>query len=297
MLRIINVRRGEFKVYAETEHIGTYTPKRHIKGVIKNQCTKTHTVSWKGECNGKFVYECLEEHITNILEVWQHLKKYYLAPIVRVLRVDEGTANKVVETVLILHDIGKATRYYQEAKRPGAYRHEVVSAYYIVKVSEQLDKNHNIRPILQTIAPSAALLHHEPILLGRVYTLGEKYVTVTQVIGTLSKIFRGGTIEFIESALSYYDDLLTQVFNSKIILPRNVRIEDVIRTVKDIIIRTSLAGRTLYKLVQRSRVASLLHVLVVCDAVAAQKRPCDKSATFITKHALLGEVGLNAYRV
>lgn len=138
-----------------------------------------------------FQGQSLDEHVGKMLSEWNRIKRRYLKTIQRSLRsldieLSEKQIDELVETLIKLHDIGKASKIYQRHIKNGetlkGFRHELVSAYYAHQI---LKKKFNEK--VAFVGSLVVMLHHEPILMGQITSIKKKELTAEIVLDKLRK--------------------------------------------------------------------------------------------------------------
>jgi len=220
-----------------------------------------------------------EEHIVEMLKCWDKIREKYQKTLVRILKAEK--VDFLVKAMIILHDSGKGTEFYQEAisqnKGLERYRHEIVSSYLAYKLLD----NRVQEPHLSVIS-AALLLHHEPILMGCIGTQRERGITLTDIRGRVEYPRGGYEAEYKTKKLhsgfkETFENLFRKYLNFECDINLNeIEIDDLIRVIGRIISLTSLSGDDSWRQQMRSMVALLLHILVVCDYYGARGRGGDE---------------------
>lgn len=235
-------------------------------------------LSWKDE----HTEELIEEHINRMLEHWKAYSRVYRAPLKRLFR-ELGDVDDLVKCALIMHDVGKLVPRYQKYLRGevklGWYRHEVVSAAITAVTFSS-------RPWRAQVS-AAILLSHEPILMGQVSRTSEKYFTLTYAERVLRLGGDGSSVRLEEDGVRILNDLLNRErFKERV--AQKYQVDECINALKEIVAAIAISGN---KLIERLRVAALIHVLTVIDSLTASKnRRNDEGGTFVTRYAQLAEV-------
>ena len=140
--------------------------------------------------------EDLKRHTGLALGVFEKIKDRFIRRLARLAKVDEKTAEEALRRAIILHDIGKASRSFQDylkrleelrekyddVKLKAPIRHELLSAY-IAYVAFLGDLPNNLR---KAVARAIAL-HHQRRLLGKLK--GDKYYRLTKkLFKTMARI-------------------------------------------------------------------------------------------------------------
>lgn len=230
--------------------------------------------------------ELIEEHVRSMIELWRDkYRRFYEAPLARVFRGLGGEVDRLVRCTLIMHDVGKLTWIYQAYLRGetglGYYRHEIVSSA-ITGVAFSGNP-------WCGYASAAVLLSHEPILLGQVGRVGERYFSVTFAYRSLKLAAkRGEEVELEEDGVAVINEILREEGFSESLASR-YPISGCVEALKATIARTALLGD---RQTQRLRVAVLSHILTLLDSLSASRaRGDDEGGTFVSRHARYAEVG------
>lgn len=222
-----------------------------------------------------------EMHIGNMIECWEKIKRKYQKTFERILKLNAENIDFLVKAMIVLHDSGKCTVFYQDAisrdETIGRYRHEIISAYLTYK----LLKNVVEEPYLSVIS-ATILLHHEPILMGCVSTQREKGVTLTDIRGRVEYPRKG--CEASEEAKTLhpeFKELFKYLFDKYLDAKLNPDIDEIdpdelVETIGRVIALTSLCGDDSWRQEMRSMVALLLYILVVCDYYGSRDRGGDE---------------------
>lgn len=218
-----------------------------------------------------------EGHIENMLKCWEKIRRKYQKTLERILKLNTEKIDFLIKAMIILHDSGKCTEFYQDAisqnEAVGRYRHEIVSAY----LAYELLKNMVEEPYLSVVS-AAILLHHEPILMGCVSTQREKGITLTDIRGRIEyprTDYEAGekakTLhpEFKELFKYLFDKYLDVKLNTDV---NKIDSDDLVETLGRVIALTSLCGDDSWRQEMRSMVALLLYILVVCDYYGSRDR-------------------------
>jgi len=227
----------------------------------------------------------MEEHVGSMLVLWKDkYKGLYLAPVCRVLDLSAKEADELIRSMLITHDLGKLVRHYQDHLEKGTglrgYRHEILSA---ALTSMAFSK----RP-WRTYLSATVMLHHEPILLGQVRRIGERYASLTHAYKSLSLAASdNGIIRLTEDGVETINKILKEEGFPEAV-PSEISIRSCLRELKRTVVLSSLVND---RLLIRIKVATLLHVLVLLDALAAKRREGDQGGTFVSRRAKIAEVG------
>jgi len=234
-------------------------------------------------------YEKIEDHLRIMLDLWKNkYRKIYERPLRRI--VGEH-ADESVRCAIILHDVGKLARFYQEylmkllKGEKGSlrwYRHEVASAaiasyiaVYDLPGVEWLN-----------LVAAAVLLSHEPILMGQVGEAGERYFTITQAYRSLQVACSKEVLE-LEGVSVINKILKDEGFQCEV--REKYTLPDIIDALKGMVAKVAVLGDVA---VSRVRVAAILHVLTVIDSLSASKTRSsnDDGGTFISRGAKVAEV-------
>jgi len=222
-----------------------------------------------------------EGHIEDMLKCWEKIRRKYQKTLERVLKLDAEKIDFLVKAMIILHDSGKCTEFYQDVisrnESVGRYRHEIVSAY----LAYEMLKN-TINEPYPSIISATILLHHEPILMGCVSTQREKGVTLTDIRGRIEyPRVDYGAREKAKTLHPEFNELFKYLFDKYLKVELNLDIDEVnsdylVETVGRVIALTSLSGDDSWKQEMRSMVALLLYILVVCDYYGSRNRRGDE---------------------
>ncbi len=234
------------------------------------------------------------KHIYCMLKVWDSIRNYYSRGLTRILGFDADT---IVKLTILSHDLGKLARVYQEGERK-YYRHEVISAYLAYTILPRVINNQSF-PI--DIVSNAVFLHHESIILS-VYAgeIGEKLIPLSTLRKMLDEYIDELAIACELSGDPYYDRVRKEISGLDAIMsevkkamsyPDTNKIYSIISEI--IVDATSKVGER--SLVFRNKVAALLHILSVCDSVAATISRGDQrdSGTWISQQAFKGAELIN----
>ncbi|MGB9622675.1 MAG: CRISPR-associated endonuclease Cas3'' [Candidatus Bathyarchaeia archaeon] len=236
------------------------------------------------------------------LLVWEKIKPYYWRSIVRVLG---DTFFDPIALAIALHDLGKLTKAYSKHRKD--FRHELFGAYATYDVLRTAIGDSDVSYLVAT----SVLLHHEPIAMKIVGEYGERYLTISNlkrvivsydlspscdVEATIDKIINDLLIKN-----KYIDTRLRDALKRFCIKwVKEVSGDEVYSALKKIIAWATIMGDSNELLVRRAKVASLLHLLIVSDSIAAnivRQGRCGSSGrdegTYITKRALHGAELLN----
>ncbi|RLE84286.1 MAG: hypothetical protein DRJ67_10780 [Thermoprotei archaeon] len=226
--------------------------------------------------------EPIEKHVGGMLARWKAYKRVYEAPLARLYR-GLGSVDDMMKCALIMHDVGKLVPRYQKflrgEARLGDYRHEVVSAAITAITFKH-------RPWRIHVS-AAILLSHEPILMGQVGRVGERYLTLTSVERILRLAGDGELVKLEDDGVEAINSLLEREgFEERV--AREYGVDECLEVLKETVVATSIAGN---RLLERLRVAALIHVLTVIDSITAnESREDDEGGTFVTRHARQAEV-------
>lgn len=221
-----------------------------------------------------------EEHVQEMLKCWKILRDKYQKSLQRILRLSVEEVDTLVKAIIILHDSGKCTEFYQDAIKQNKpimrYRHEVVSAYLAYEVL----KNRIDEPFL-SVASATILLHHEPILMGCISTQREKGITLTDIRGRIEYPYGAETSDTIRNKTKKlhieFNELLRSLLNENRIVAEyddidEIDVNSLIETLGKSITITSIVGDSFWRQKMRSMVSSLLYVNLVCDYYGSRKR-------------------------
>jgi len=222
-----------------------------------------------------------EGHIENMIKCWEKIRRKYQKTLERILKLNVEKINFLVKAMIILHDSGKCTVFYQDAinrnEAIGRYRHEIVSAYLAYK----LLKNVVEEPHLSVLS-AAILLHHEPILMGCVSIQREKGITLTDIRGRIEYPRTDyGAREKTKMLHPDFGELFTYLFDKYLNVKLSPDVDeinpgDLVETLGRVIALTSLCGDDSWRQEMRGIVALLLYILVVCDYYGSRDRGGDE---------------------
>jgi len=225
-----------------------------------------------------------ETHIHKMIECWEnYLKPKYIKSLQRVMELDENALDYIVKYMLIVHDSGKCTEYYQRnITSPKRYRHEIVSSYLAYRLIDNV-----IDTKIKYLVSGAILLHHEPILMGSISYQRERGITLTDIRGRIEypsgskrddsarrlhydfkRLFK----YLFERYLSDNNKILTKIISNMANLSDEIDINDLIDTLGDIVAILSLAGDDVWRHKMRFQVSALQYILVVCDYYSSKDR-------------------------
>ena len=238
--------------------------------------------AYKGESATEV--QSYEGHIEGMLKCWEEIRRKYQKTLERILKLNAEKINFLIKAMIILHDSGKCTEFYQDAinrnEAVGRYRHEIVSAYLAYELLKKLENTIN-EPYL-SIVSAAILLHHEPILMGCVSIQREKGITLTDIRGRIEypkMDYKSGekakTLhpEFKEVFKYLFDKYLDVKLNPDV---DEIDPDDLVETLGRVITLTSLCGDDSWRQEMRGMVALLLYILVVCDYYGSRSRGGDE---------------------
>lgn len=230
---------------------------------------------------GESTSQSYEEHIEDMLKCWEKIRRKYQRTLERILNLNAEKIDLLVKAMIILHDSGKCTEFYQDVisrnEAVRRYRHEIVSAYLAYK----LLKNVVEEPYLSVIS-AAILLHHEPILMGCVSTQREKGITLTDIRGRIE--YPRTDYEAGEKAKTLHPEfreVFRYLFDKHLDVKLNPDVDeidpdDLVETLGRVIALTSLCGDDSWRQEMRGMVALLLYILVVCDYYGSKNRGGDE---------------------
>ena len=212
--------------------------------------------------------QSLIDHVNDMIEYWKKIKHRYLKTIERALealkiKLDTEKVDELMELLIKLHDIGKASKIYQRAiindqEKLMGFRHELVSAYYAyhILLKKFEDKN------LAFIGALTVMLHHEPIIMGQIRNLRKKELTAEVVLDKLKNF---------DGMVEGFEELIKRLIGNSIgdIIKNEPNKEDIIRFVVEISVK---ARHTPNSEKFRFIVGTLLLPLVMCDYKGAEKR-------------------------
>lgn len=238
-----------------------------------------------------WIDEPMEEHLRSMLELWDRkYSKYYSAALHRLFKPRNcHEVDKIVSSAIILHDVGKLTHNYQaylkmkEKEREGHaslryYRHEFISAAVSLLVLERYEWRY--------IVSGAIILHHEPILMGQTYELGERYVTLTRIFASLREASVDSQILLDPNGVGVVNALLrSRGFSETVCV--SYRVDRLEEALKDLVVRIAYRSD---RHTTRIKVAALTHILTLIDSLAAKKRSNDEGGTFVSRRASKAEV-------
>ena len=225
-----------------------------------------------------------ETHIHKMIECWEnYLKPKYIKSLQRVLEIDESTLDYIIKYMLIVHDSGKCTEYYQQnITSPKRYRHEIVSSYLAYKLIDNV-----IDDRLRYLVSGAILLHHEPILMSSISYQRERGITLTDVRGRIE--YPSGSnrddsarrlhhdfkrlFEYLfKQYLSDNNEISAKIINNIANLSSEIDVNDLINMLGDIVAILSLAGDDVWRHKMRFQVSALQYILIVCDYYSSKDR-------------------------
>ncbi|AEC52732.1 hypothetical protein PNA2_1817 [Pyrococcus sp. NA2] len=219
------------------------------------------------ECEA-FPGQTLKEHVEEMLSAWDMVKSKYILSIIRVMRavgieLKEKDADRFMRALIILHDIGKCSRIYQnylEGKEElGGFRHELVSAYYTYEILKRTFESET----LAFIGALVVMMHHEPILMGQILSLQKENLSPEVVIDKLRNF--DGIVDGTESLLK---ELMEKYLNVDLDVPKPTK-EDILDRITSLSV-LARHGSEADKL--RLVVGALLIPLVLCDYKGAESR-------------------------
>lgn len=240
------------------------------------------TLSW-AELGKK---EHMEEHVDSMLKLWKiKYRKAYQASLRRLIG---DCADEAVRCAIILHDVGKLAKFYQEylrnrheGKRASlrGYRHEIASAAVAALLLQSVEWG--------DLVAAAILLSHEPLLMGQVGEAGERYLTLTQASRSLRVACSKGVLE-LEPVGVHTVNLILAREGYQYSLEDNYELSECLRALKGLVVRVAALGDLATK---RVKVAALMHVLTVIDSLSAsESRRDDEGGTFVSRGARVAEV-------
>lgn len=231
--------------------------------------------------------ELIEDHVEQMLKLWKEVYcKVYAAPLKRIFkRSGIVDVDALVACSVIMHDVGKLTRLYQqhlvERLSLRGYRHEVLSSAITEIVFSRFPWSNYVS--------AAVLLSHEPILLGQVGRAGERYFSVTLANRSLWLVAdENKRIRLEEDGVEALNKILKKEgFN--VSLADEYSLSSCLDALRKILVKTSLLGNRHFS---RIRIATLAHLLTLLDSlVASRNRRDDEGGTFVSKYARYAEVG------
>lgn len=209
----------------------------------------------------------LEEHVKGMLQAWDEVKGKYIPSIIRAMKaygvkLGWDDADRLMRALIILHDSGKGARIYQDYLKSGeklrGFRHELVSAYYALKILSQLFEERTA-----FVGSLVVMLHHEPILMGQIANLDRDSLSAEVALDKLRNF--DGVVseldEFLRKSFKKYLDVDVEVPNAET--------GEVVRTVVELSVKARHlpdAGKL------RLIVGALLIPLVLCDYKGAEDR-------------------------
>jgi len=245
--------------------------------------------------------ETLYEHTLRILDVWDKcVARYYLRALTRVLG---DKARLLMDIALLMHDTGKLVSAYAEPRYRRFYRHEIVSAYYTYKMLKSLNiaSNKLVSNEYEYIIPLTVLLHHEPGILGKYAgEIGERYVTFSTIKAMLEDIpsdklkpIRDSTFErLICDRIGQHNTNVNNCMSSLDQVLSSINHANIESTLKNLLAK-ALHSDVSRRFVMRTKVAAVLHPLVLSDSLAAYLGRKD-SGTWIVRRALGMSLGPHA---
>lgn len=243
--------------------------------------------------------ELYRDHVISAIKTWEELRPFYEQTLSRVLGISRDSVNNILRTAIILHDIGKLTRSY--VGRARIFRHEIFSAYAVTRVLEGLE------PDTRAVAAGAVLMHHEPIAMrSYVGELGERYLS----LATLKRVVDKWLIDPVCDVGKTFNDVLSVVglgqgyvdavrgfidyWLSSLASRETVKRfkGDMYKRLRDTVLDLSV-GELDRLLILRNRLASLLHVIVVTDDIAAVLTGRGGEEVWVTKMIRIGAEPIN----
>ncbi|NJE30781.1 CRISPR-associated endonuclease Cas3'' [Thermococcus sp. 18S1] len=209
----------------------------------------------------------LEEHVETMLRAWVGVKDKYIPSIIRSMRaydveLSREEADRLMKALITLHDSGKGARLYQDylanRARLRGFRHELVSAYYTLKILPQLFDEKTA-----FIGSLVVMLHHEPILMGQITNLDRDSLSVEVALDKLRNF---------DGVVPELDEFLRESFRENLGVDVDVPTAgpgDVVKTVVELSVKARHlpdAGKL------RLIVGALLIPLVLCDYKGAEER-------------------------
>lgn len=212
--------------------------------------------------------QTLRQHVEAMLAAWEIVKDKYIPSIIRAMRAvgvefTEEDAKRFMKALIILHDVGKCSDIYQRYLNNGeplkGFRHELVSAYYTYEILRDVFKNEDVA----FVGALVVMMHHEPILMGQISSLGRDELSPEVVLDKL-RSFNG----VVEDTESFIKVMMKEKLGVVPEVPSPTR-EDVLREV----IRLSVLARHRPDSGRlRMVVGALLIPLVLCDYKGAEER-------------------------
>ncbi|ASJ12047.1 CRISPR-associated endonuclease Cas3'' [Thermococcus thioreducens] len=214
-----------------------------------------------------FQGQTLRKHVNAMLNAWESVKGKYIPSIIRAMKawgveLSREDADRLMKALIILHDSGKGAELYQDylegKARLSGFRHELVSAYYALKILPQIFDEKTA-----FVGSLVVMLHHEPILMGQVANLDRDSLSAEVALDRL-KNFDGVVPElneFLENSFREHLGVEITVLSAS---P-----DEVVRAVVELSVRARHlpdAGRL------RLIVGALLIPLVLCDYKGAEER-------------------------
>jgi CRISPR-associated endonuclease Cas3-HD len=231
--------------------------------------------------------EQIRDHVDSMLERWKFkYRRVYEKPLRRLIG---DHADEAVRCAIIMHDVGKLTKLYQEYLKRRlsgekaslrGYRHEVASAAIASLHLQGVEWG--------DLVAAAVLLSHEPILMGQVGEAGERYFTLTQAYRSLKVACTDGALELDSEGVSIINDFLkSEEFQWR--LKEKYEFSGCLDALKGLVVRVVALGDVAVK---RVRVAALSHVLTVIDSLSANesREEGDDGGTFVSRGARVAEV-------
>ncbi len=227
-----------------------------------------------------------QDHIKGMIECWEnYLKKKYIKSMKRVLEIkNDGIIDFIIKYMLIFHDSGKCTEYYQQnIGNTQRYRHEIMSSYLSYKILEGV-----VDEYLQCLVSGAILLHHEPMLMGSISYQRERGVTLTDIRGRIEYPLIGESRKIETTKILHKDfkKLFKYLINEHLKNYKNhekvlynlenlnlkLDIEDIIKTIGRFVSILSLVGDDVWRHKMRFKVSSLQYIIIVSDYYGSKDR-------------------------
>lgn len=210
--------------------------------------------------------QTMEEHVELMIKAWERAKRKYVPSIERVMRsesidMDHSDADKLMKSLIILHDTGKGAKIYQEnieTEKFYGYRHELLSAFYTKEILNQLFDRKTA-----FLGALVVMIHHEPILMGQIERIYKEELSPEVIVDKLRE-FDGVVPSLKDFIVNTFKDLL----GIKVDVP-DVDVDTLLQTVMELSVKArSLPNSDKLRLV----VGCILLPLVLCDYKGAEGR-------------------------
>lgn len=232
--------------------------------------------------------QTLQEHVNEMLKYWEEIKVRYIETIKRSLSsldilLSEEEIDRLMKILIISHDVGKATKFYQEEKIEKnesikGFRHELVSSYVTYEIiKHEFNLSNDKKELLALISALAIMLHHEPILMGQIKEIKKEELSAEVVIDKLKTFngFKKGIKDFFMNYKQFFKN------ETNIIKITEETTSEKIR--KNVFEMSIKARHFPYSPKLRFIVGTLLLPIVICDYKGAESRegPTSKFAEIL----------------